>query len=1163
MEDLPSPSGAPAPGTPRPRTRGARRRPPTPSPQAKSSRQHKYAGFPALTAPQRPLTAAASSPVKSASIRGATASDRRSFVSCEDQQSLGERLHASGLKRSVVQAQLFPHVKPPGLVPRKRRDMQAASNNQTMEESSLRYKPLVASLNVNPTGSVLIPSRPVAATTPRQRFLTSTNTVREYGSEEAREPMSARDRYYVEQRATTAPEGARHHLRPPERKTVETQEVLCEGGSNNQSNKVESGGGDSPRRGDLLARRNEIKTLTEKLVDGLTQRADVDGMDGGPAAAYALATPSGAAPRDSFFYLRRVDSNPYNLEVTSHSKINPKDYYTVSRLGITHFASDGVEFQPLQKFERENYIYSLLVKLPFFKKYRIWKRFTIWKQAVSARKRLNAFASLNNSLFILLPHLHEALLQLRHACLDLQDSRLFDFEHPMGPAEAAGWGVTDATSAQQQQKTYTLTEFSLRLKAQKTRVERVVDHFISDAEMTAKHACEKYLYSFLQNTGFNDIKPTGSARSGRKRSSVVAAQRKESTVGREEENRQKPMTYTERATMRTQCRRITKFLRVVEFLISDALLRMAISSTVLLRDALATYIRGCDDDDGSGGESPCDGAPKRRLTLSILPQSVIQPLLRVEVVLKSTAESQVSHISASSKHRRATRTSTVSTVVVSNSTRNIKTNMRGVSSGYEEATELLEFIPSTEKLRSQLETLVFNGLTAVTNRERLIRNPMFKIYVEASTDDGSQGGDGDDGGEISSEGMDLDILIMEDATFVETLQSLNSIILDAYEHAEENCSELSLFLQRYQEDARFCKEVSDPSRYLDTDVHDFRGYLDKYMMEAQEVDTVADSASCGLLLLDRAYLNGYLKPSPRQCLDGLYELIPVVFRQLNDSLTNEFAVTNERIGTIPTTVDEFSASLAYLRELQAGYEDMEEKYRDVRSLYHLLEEYRVKVTDTDQMNAFLLTQKRSQLKATIDLFESSCEQYTAKFGVELEARLPSLVSKLATVSDALSNPILFDLKSDINDTIIYLTQVEGDVLRLETTVKQHFEHEKTLGLPMTTAFDEMDELKLDLALKIDMWKAFREWSGAVSSWEKQQFPDEVEFTTITDHVERVYVQILKWEQQLSEGMSALCTYLKSSVEEYRVVPKTTRTTVIAVALGAVALVVSGRHCSTA
>ncbi|KAF1784691.1 P-loop containing nucleoside triphosphate hydrolase [Phytophthora cactorum] len=668
-----------------------------------------------------------------------------------------------------------------------------------------------------------------------------------FGSAQPSTEATSHDRGYV---------GTDGNVEEMKRK-VEIPEADGRGESNQRHNDIVRD--DIPGRGDFLARRNEVKTLTEKLVDGLTQGGDFSGAGGGRASS----TPDGAVPRDSFFYLRRVDSNPYNLEMTSHSKINPKDYYTVSRLGITHFAPDGVEFQPLQKFERENYIYSLLVKL-------------------------------------------------RDACLDLQEARLFGFEHPTGSGEPVGWDA-DYTNVQQQQKTYTLAEFLQRLKAQKTRVERLVDHFISDAEMTAKHACENYLYSFLQNTGFNDVKPGGT---NRPRSSVVAAQRKESIIFRGDKSQQKPMTYTERATMKTQCRRVTKFLRVVEFLISDAMLRMAISSTVHLRNALATYIRELDGEDNSEDECPRCEEIKRSATFSMIPRSTIQPLLRVEVVLQGATAPLSSKTNASDRHQE-TRPSTISG-------------------------------------------------------------------------------------------------------------------------------------------------------------------------ESQDVDFVADSAPSGLLLLDRVKLNGYLKPSPRKCLDGLYKLIPTVLHLLNENLTNEYTVANDGISTIPTTVEAFSGSLALWRELQTGQEDMEEKYNGVRSLYHLLEEYRVKMTDTDQMNAFVLTQKRSQLKASIELFESNCDQYVAKFGVELEARLPSLVSNLTTVTNALSNPILFDLKSDINDTIVYLTQIEDDVLQLEAAVKQHFDYEKTLGLPMTTAFDEMDELKADLALKIDLWKAFRGWKFDVKPYKRSK-----------------------------------------------------------------------------
>ncbi|RLN71959.1 hypothetical protein BBJ28_00009780 [Nothophytophthora sp. Chile5] len=777
-------------------------------------------------------------------------------------------------------------------------------------------------------------------------------------------------------------------------------------------------------------------------------------------------------------------------------------------------------------------------KLPFFKKYRLWKRFTLWKRTVNARKRGDAFVSLNGNLFMLLPHFHDALLQLRGACLELQQINLFDFELPMGLAEAADWAADASANNTHVQKTHTLSEFSMRLKAQKIRTERLVDHFISNAEMIAKHACEKHLYAFLQSTGFNAGQSSGGTGNGERKSSLASTRRKESRVSKGGEGGLEPekaMTYTERATMRTQCRQITKFLRVVEFLVSDALLRMAISSAVRLKDALARFTSELGNENPLLEDTTNVEEHKMGGTgLTTLDRPRKQPLFRIDVTLQNPSPPLIGQLGASERpHIVRSNTGFLSAVLDSkrHSTGNRERDGSSTSGG---PTDLLVFTPNTEALRSQVETLVFNGLTAVTNRDRLLRNAMFKVYVESSLDDGWRGEDGDeDGAEVSSEGMDLDILIMEDAAFVETLQGIHCIILDGYERAEENCSELSVFLERYLENTRFCKQIADPEYYLKVDVHDFREYLDKYSKEVQDVDAVAETAPCGLLMLDRAKLNALLKPSPRKCLHTLHTLIPVVFRHHNDRLMDDLTVQNDKISTIPTSVDEFSALLTFLRELQAGQDVVDDQYGFVRSLYHMLEEYKVKITDTDQMNAFLLTQKKTQLKASMELFEGSCEQYTAKFGVELEARLPGLVSELETVSKALSSPILFDLKSDINETIIYLTRVETQLAQLETAVKLHFLHERTLGLPLNTALDELEDVKRALTLEMDMWKTLREWRGVVSEWEKLKFPKEVDIPVIVERIERFYSQILKWEQQLSMGMEFLCAHLKASVEEYR------------------------------
>lgn len=766
---------------------------------------------------------------------------------------------------------------------------------------------------------------------------------------------------------------------------------------------------------------------------------------------------------------------------------------------------------------------------------------------INRRKRFRAVASLSSELFLLLPSLRDALFELRHNCVDLHKIHLFNIEVGGGVSQPDGSlaGSEVSSRAVPQHKTFTLSEFSMHLKAQKIHSERLVDQFIAKNEVISKRACEQYLYEFLNGVGFNDRagQPPQSAKSGSRRKTVSP---RHSADNNNEIDPEQTMTYTERATMRTQCKKIVKFLRLVEFLISDALLTVAILSAGRLRDDMARIMNAFGTVVSVQGESVVKDKGRRR-SLSGSPHHHVasHPLLRVEIGLGTTVYSRLERggggtaASRDAPPRLARRSSGYASPTTATSTR-----LNGSPSPQRArenqlaslATDLLVMTPNSETLRSQLETLIFSGLMAVTNRDRLLCNSMFRTYLQSSQDDGAESDDDDDNpdaaGEVSRETMDLDIMIMEEATFVEALQGINSVILEAYDSADESCQYLSSFLEKYQANLRFCTQLSEPSNFLQVEVEDFRSYLDKYIKETHEVDTLTDSHPCGLLLLDYSKLNAQLKPSPRRCLENLHVLLPLVLRHATDVLMDDLTAKNEVISTIPSSVDEYADSLAFLRKLQAEQDTLDDKYLYVKNLHHLVEDYGVKLTDNDQMNAFLLSQKKSQLRMSIDLFEGSCEQYASKFGIELEARLPGLVEQLVAISKALQLPSVYQLDANPDEVLPYLNDVHRQMAEVQESITQHFYYQKTLSLPQTTAFDEIEETKQDLFLKMTIWKTRCEWSDDLRTWERLRFPEEVDLPAVAARIQQYYQSIVSWEPLLSTGMMSLFTDLKSRVEEY-------------------------------
>ena len=80
---------------------------------------------------------------------------------------------------------------------------------------------------------------------------------------------------------------------------------------------------------------------------------------------------------DSFLYLKSVSGSSYDLDIIQHEEIDSSDYYTLSYTGITHFIGANSDFTPLDQFEREHYLFSMISEIHFFNKYWEWKMFFI------------------------------------------------------------------------------------------------------------------------------------------------------------------------------------------------------------------------------------------------------------------------------------------------------------------------------------------------------------------------------------------------------------------------------------------------------------------------------------------------------------------------------------------------------------------------------------------------------------------------------------------------------------------------------------------------------------------------------------------------------------------------------------------------------------------
>eukprot|EP00960_Hanusia_phi_P070417 767305-Hanusia_phi.AAC.13 len=249
-----------------------------------------------------------------------------------------------------------------------------------------------------------------------------------------------------------------------------------------------------------------------------------------------------------FVYLKsfQIDEitplNPYHLEIVPHNQIPKGDFFTLSSFGVTRFVNGKPDFTELEQWKREHFLFNAILKIPVFKRYRIWKSYKVWRDSVRYGKMRSSAKALNKNLFILNPTFREALLRIRDMCIDLQKVKLYSF---------------------QKDTLYTIVHFFEAQQSQRNVVLNHLEEFWLQAIDVAKRACIATLDSLEEGLfGASSVKAQGDQEKGEK-------------VSPRAEN----FRYTVMASKRVVQRRLYFFLRLCDYVIFNTLHTMVVEST--------------------------------------------------------------------------------------------------------------------------------------------------------------------------------------------------------------------------------------------------------------------------------------------------------------------------------------------------------------------------------------------------------------------------------------------------------------------------------------------------------------------------------------------------------------------------------------------------------
>ncbi|KAI9224248.1 dynein heavy chain and region D6 of dynein motor-domain-containing protein [Blastocladiella britannica] len=814
----------------------------------------------------------------------------------------------------------------------------------------------------------------------------------------------------------------------------------------------------------------------------------------------ALNNPTPGRRIPEFIYLRPRNKdpaifNPYDLVVASYNEVNKTDFYTISAHAVTHYTKEATDVSVLADWIREHDAFKKIIQIPFFAKYRIWKSFSTWRRNVRRAKQAAVRKALATRMFSLDPHLSVGLLAARRACETLQRTAALQL-----PLPEVTWDIENLAHEQH------------------AHVDSIVTNHLAAFDATVRATVTDACTRALSLAGC--------------------------AIDREELVK---LSFTQQAARRAECRRLERFVKLIDYIKLHALHMLAMNAT---QDMLIVMLGRMAD--------------ARALS------NAVQSVGNVPAIAEDMSESFLANVT--------TRTLAVAGYepFAAAITKLISGPHPGSVSIEDASTLSPEALDNLEQEYRQQRTFldVVNQLfsTVVVPARK---NPLLRVVLQLSDHDNrvfmepalSEIGHMIDGATkqqvaavdgVSMLTNSFDFIVsgeaFEEPDLAEGATIAHLIADDVYYSAlgervrgciHANYQEVVAFARSFDHfrDMFVCNQeldldaiargevlfpgVDESNRGFTTSF--FEAALALYSQQIRDITALPDKTVLGNYLADITSFKEKVLPSPQRCFASITAVIPPLAREKNGTLLDEVNHSVKVLGSRPTSVEMFVEYLQHLDSVKSALDSYDERYAEVSRLYALIDQYKLPIIPTDLAMFQTLRPTLRQLKDAVDMAEETREESVTRFSGELEKHFAELVISVNEVRVRAQNPTILNPNSPVDEVMAILHDLGLQFEALLKTASQYGDYQAQFKVPKTQSVD-IEETKADLDMKISLWSSFHEWEALTHEWDMCPF-DKIN----TDEMSASIQGYLKIIYNLDKGLppNDVVPKLKAMVEQYR------------------------------
>jgi dynein heavy chain len=388
------------------------------------------------------------------------------------------------------------------------------------------------------------------------------------------------------------------------------------------------------------------------------------------------------------------------------------------------------------------------------------------------------------------------------------------------------------------------------------------------------------------------------------------------------------MTFMERAALRAECKKLTRFLRMMDILIADFMKTM-------VSDAMSKLVAAVESDNLVPHTEIADDVTREQMARKREQAGLKTPLFRVVASFKKITHREASHEMMQAQPAAS------------------ETASDGAAAAQPliPDDETLVVTPSVESMVRALDGVVKDAMEIVGSFVKVLTSSETEMYVMPE-------GDEEDGD--ATEPEDMIATIKNSPKFNLAKDSIHAHLRQAYGAVREY---LTVFQPYRQIFLRNAGHVSDISVLFATgDVEAFQNAIAEYRAQIDQFKGVPRYSDVGVIFVDSVNVKAGMNPSPVQCLAAIQKYLPELALQRAQELVDQVGAMNPIIAGDPNSVENYVNKKKVKDTAAMGLEDYNARQSYIRSLVHVMDDNSWPAPD--QVKALMRMLKESLVRHT-------------------------------------------------------------------------------------------------------------------------------------------------------------------------------------------------------